>query len=213
MKKPRKSTIGLGIGCACTAIAIGIALAVPQPASVDHYSHIYKKPYEDKIGYVKPDQEIGHPYMYAETLDKYWRWCEEKKAEAEAQAAAEEQARIEAEAAAAAQAQAEYSSSGSGYAGGYSAPSAYQGSSFRSDGVWSDGTYRYTWYSSNVLYHYRTGEWTAGSDGIYRDADGYVVVASSDLPQGSVVEDTPFGAAKVYDSGCASGTLDVYTNF
>ena len=89
----------------------------------------------------------------------------------------------------------------------------YSGNSFESDGVWSDGTYRYTWYSSNAAYHYRTPEWTAGSDGIYRDAEGYVVVASSDHPQGTVIENTPFGAAKVYDSGCASGTLDVYTNF
>ena len=89
----------------------------------------------------------------------------------------------------------------------------YVGNSFQSDGVWQDENYRYTWYSSNVLYHYRTPEWTAGSDGIYRDAEGYVVVASSDHPQGTVIESTPFGAAKVYDSGCASGTLDVYTNF
>lgn len=89
----------------------------------------------------------------------------------------------------------------------------YVGNSFQSDGVWQDENYRYTWYSSNVLYHYRTPEWTAGSDGIYRDVEGYVVVASSDLPQGTVVDGTPFGACKVYDSGCASGTLDVYTNF
>ena len=89
----------------------------------------------------------------------------------------------------------------------------YIGNGFESDGVWQDENYRYTWYSSNVLYHYRTPEWTAGSDGIYRDSKGYVVVASSDLPQGTVVEGTPFGACKVYDSGCASGTLDVYTNF
>ena len=92
-------------------------------------------------------------------------------------------------------------------------PQIINSGSFKSAGVWYDSTYRYTWYSSNVLYHYRTPEWTAGADGIYRDSDGYVVVASSDLPQGTVVEGTPFGACKVYDSGCASGTLDVYTNF
>lgn len=86
-------------------------------------------------------------------------------------------------------------------------------SSFMSDGVWYDDSYRYTWYSSNALYHYRTSEWTPGDDGIYRDADGYVVVASSDYSQGTVIEGTPFGDVKVYDSGCASGTLDVYTNF
>lgn len=87
------------------------------------------------------------------------------------------------------------------------------GNDFQSDGVWYDENYRYTWYSSNVLHHYRTDEWTAGSDGIYRDADGYVVVASSDHPQETVIEGTPFGACKVYDTGCPSGTLDVYTNF
>lgn len=87
------------------------------------------------------------------------------------------------------------------------------GSNFRSDGVWYDENYRYTWYSSNDLYHYRTSEWTAGDDNIYRDSDGYVVVASSDYPEGTVIENTPFGTVKVYDSGCASGTLDVYTNY
>lgn len=94
----------------------------------------------------------------------------------------------------------------------YNTPSSGTGN-FQSDGVWYDNNYRYTWYSSNAAYHYRTPEWSAGSDGIYRDSEGYVVVASSDYAQGTVIEDTPFGAAKVYDTGCASGTLDVYTNY
>ena len=94
----------------------------------------------------------------------------------------------------------------------YNAPSSGSGN-FQADGVWYDENYRYTWYSSNAAYHYRTPEWTAGSDGVYRDSEGYVVVASSDYAQGTVIEDTPFGAAKVYDTGCASGTLDVYTNY
>ena len=94
----------------------------------------------------------------------------------------------------------------------YTAPSSGTGN-FQSDGVWYDNNYRYTWYSSNAAYHYRTPEWSAGSDGIYRDSEGYVVVASSDYAQGTVIEDTPFGAAKVYDTGCASGTLDIYTNY
>lgn len=85
-------------------------------------------------------------------------------------------------------------------------------SSFKSQGVIYQNGIRYTYYSSNVLYHYRTPEWNAGSDGIYRDSAGYIVVASSDHSQGSVVS-TPFGAGKVYDSGCASGTIDIYTNF
>ena len=85
-------------------------------------------------------------------------------------------------------------------------------SSFKSQGVIYQNGIRYTYYSSNVLYHYRTPEWNAGSDGIYRDSAGYIVVASSDHSQGSVVS-TPFGAGKVYDSGCASNTIDIYTNF
>ena len=94
----------------------------------------------------------------------------------------------------------------------YNTPSSGTGN-FQSDGVWYDNNYRYTWYSSNAAYHYRTPEWSAGSDGVYRDSEGYVVVASSDYAQGTVIEDTPFGAVKVYDTGCASGTLDVYTNY
>ena len=91
---------------------------------------------------------------------------------------------------------------------------SYSGNSgsFQSQGVIYQNGIRYTYYSSNVLYHYRTPEWNAGSDGIYRDSAGYIVVASSDHSQGSVVS-TPFGAGKVYDSGCASGTIDIYTNF
>lgn len=91
---------------------------------------------------------------------------------------------------------------------------SYSGNSgsFKSQGVIYQNGIRYTYYSSNVLYHYRTPEWNAGSDGIYRDSAGYIVAASSDHSQGSVVS-TPFGAGKVYDSGCASGTIDIYVNF
>ena len=69
-----------------------------------------------------------------------------------------------------------------------------------------------TWYSSNALYHKDTANWTAGSDGVYRDKDGFVVVAASDRAQGSTIE-TSFGTGKVYDSGCANGVTDIYTNW
>lgn len=49
-------------------------------------------------------------------------------------------------------------------------------------------------------------------DGTIRDSDGYICVASSDLPWGSIVE-TSLGTAKVYDCGCASGTVDIYTDW
>lgn len=90
---------------------------------------------------------------------------------------------------------------------------SYSGSSFKRDGVWYYGGFKYTWYSSNVLRHYRTSEWMPDDQGVYRDSDGYAVVASEDYPFGSVISDTPFGAAKVYDCGCPSGVIDVYVNF
>lgn len=70
----------------------------------------------------------------------------------------------------------------------------------------------YTYYSSNVLYHYRTPEWIACDDGLYRTTDGYIVVASSDYTQETII-DTPFGKGIVLDCGCASGTVDIYVNF
>lgn len=136
---------------------------------------------------------------------------QERKAEAErvaAERAAAERAAREAQIAT--YTTTNYSNSVSNDGGG----SSYSGSSgnFKSQGVIYENGTRYTYYSSNVLYHYRTPEWNAGSDNIYRDLDGYVVVASNDHAQGEVVS-TPFGDGKVYDSGCASGTIDIYTNF
>lgn len=93
---------------------------------------------------------------------------------------------------------------------------SYSGYVENGDGLTMSGGVNYhngrreTWYSSNAAYHYRTGEWTVGEDGVYRDADGYIVVAASDLAQGSTVE-TSLGTGKVYDSGCAAGTTDIYT--
>lgn len=51
-------------------------------------------------------------------------------------------------------------------------------------------------------------------DGTVRDGDGYISVAAdpSYLPRGSVVM-TSLGPAKVYDTGCAYGTVDVYVNW
>lgn len=88
----------------------------------------------------------------------------------------------------------------------------YVGDNFKRDGVyWLDGT-RYTWYSSNAAYHYRTEEWTPDQSGIYRDADGFVVVASGEHGKGEVVN-TPFGDGKVYDYCATAGTIDVYVNY
>ena len=45
------------------------------------------------------------------------------------------------------------------------------------------------------------------------DPDGYIILASADLAPYTIVE-TPFGyTGRVYDTGCPSGVLDVYTNW
>ena len=76
--------------------------------------------------------------------------------------------------------------------------------------------HRETWYSTNES----SGQTTAveipgkhvADDGTIRDEDGYICVASSDLPFYSIVM-TSVGPGKVYDTGCSHGTIDVYTNW
>lgn len=69
-----------------------------------------------------------------------------------------------------------------------------------------------TAYSSNVLYHYRTNEWTPDEYGFYRTEDGYYVVASNEYEEGTVIE-TSRGEAMVLDGGCDAGYIDFYTNW
>ena len=51
-------------------------------------------------------------------------------------------------------------------------------------------------------------------DGTVRDGSGYICVAADPgfLPKGSVLI-TSLGPAKVYDSGCAYGVVDIYVNW
>lgn len=107
-----------------------------------------------------------------------------------------------------------YNGGGSGAGGSYSGGGYNIPFNFRQMGVIYDSNYRYTYYSSRVLYHYMTPQWTLGSDGIYRDANGRVVVASDDYPQGTVVYSELFGECVVLDCGVGrSGTLDVYVGW
>lgn len=94
----------------------------------------------------------------------------------------------------------------------YTAPeSAYQ----PTDGLTQEGGINYydgrleTYYSSNVLPHYRMGEWSTDDEGFYRTDEGYYVVAASDMEQGTVFEGSK-GECIVLDSGCADGTTDYY---
>lgn len=87
---------------------------------------------------------------------------------------------------------------------------------FRFQGVVYEGATRYTWYSQSILPGGGLDELNTNGrhveGGYVVDGDGYIAVASSDHEKGTVL-DTPFGAAKVYDTGCASGTIDVYVGW
>lgn len=86
----------------------------------------------------------------------------------------------------------------------------------RSGGVYYFNEHKETWYSTNEA----AGQCTAvpipgkhvDENGIIRDADGYICVASSDHAFYSIVE-TSWGLAKVYDCGCSHGTIDIFTNW
>ena len=86
----------------------------------------------------------------------------------------------------------------------------------RSGGVYYYNGHRETWYSTREAAGKNTARVIPGKhadeNGIIRDADGYVCVASSDHKFFTVIE-TSWGPGKVYDCGCSHGTIDVYTNW
>lgn len=86
----------------------------------------------------------------------------------------------------------------------------------RAGGVFYFNGYKETWYSTNEGCGQATARPIPGKhvdeNGIIRDEDGYICVASSDLPFYSVIT-ISLGDAKVYDTGCSSGTIDVYTTW
>lgn len=86
----------------------------------------------------------------------------------------------------------------------------------RAGGVFYFNGYKETWYSTNEVAGQNTAVDIPGKhadeNGLIRDADGYICVASSDLPFYTVIE-TSWGTAKVYDCGCSHGTIDIYTTW
>ena len=84
---------------------------------------------------------------------------------------------------------------------------------FKRDGKIYYNGYYYTYYSEKRLPGPDLNIPGRHSDGNYvRDADGYIVLASCDLPKGTIVQ-TPFGTGKVYDYCPTSGTIDVYVSW
>lgn len=85
----------------------------------------------------------------------------------------------------------------------------------KSGGVYYYNGRKETWYSQRVLPGGGLdipGRHVNAEDGTIRDEDGYICVAASDLPYGTVVE-TSLGTGKVYDTGCAPGTTDIYVDW
>lgn len=85
----------------------------------------------------------------------------------------------------------------------------------KSGGVYYYNGRKETWYSQRVLPGGGLdipGRHVNAEDGTVRDEDGYICVAASDLPKGTVVE-TSLGTGKVYDTGCAPGTTDIYVDW
>ena len=73
-----------------------------------------------------------------------------------------------------------------------------------------------TYYSQNVLpgASLRIPGRHVAADGTVRDGDGYISVAANTayMSKGTILI-TSLGPAKVYDSGCAVGVIDIYVNW
>lgn len=86
----------------------------------------------------------------------------------------------------------------------------------KSKGVVYFNGHRETYYSQRVLpgKGLKIPGRHVASDGTIRDENNYIVVAAdpSFIAKGTVIE-TSLGTAKVYDSGCAYGTVDIYTDW
>lgn len=84
------------------------------------------------------------------------------------------------------------------------------------NGVVRYNGHRETYYSQRVLPGggLRIPGRHVADDGTIRDSEGYICVAANPnfYPRGSKLMIT-LGPAKVYDSGCAYGTIDVYVNW
>lgn len=94
-------------------------------------------------------------------------------------------------------------------------PAEYSAGDFQYRGVIHWGGYKWTWYSELILpgNGLKIPGRHVDENGYICDENDYICLASSDLSKGTVVS-TPFGKdGKIYDCGCASGTLDVYVHW
>ncbi|MBQ9018712.1 MAG: hypothetical protein IJ097_00135 [Bacilli bacterium] len=97
----------------------------------------------------------------------------------------------------------------------YTAVYSYNGLTKSRGAMYFNG-HKETYYSEKVL----PGNSLAipgrhvADDGTIRDADGYICVAADPTYAGKgTILITSLGPAKVYDSGCAYGTIDIYVSW
>lgn len=122
-------------------------------------------------------------------------------AELEAQRLAEEVARAQ-------------SYSASSYSNSYTYSGGGSGVLTRSGGVAYGPSGKETWYSERVLPGGGLnipGRHT-DENGLVRDGDGYIVVATPQGNKGAIVE-TTLGTGKVYDTNAGGDSVDIYTNW
>lgn len=97
----------------------------------------------------------------------------------------------------------------------YSTIYSSNGLNKRKGAIYYNG-HRETYYSERVLpgNGLRIPGRHVADDGTIRDENGYICVAADPafLSRGSILI-TSLGPAKVYDSGCAYGTVDIYVNW
>ena len=91
----------------------------------------------------------------------------------------------------------------------------YSANKFKNIGVVYWNGWKWTWYSQRVLPGggLRIPGRHVDNNGYVCDGNNYICLASSTLPYGTVIN-TPFGKqVKIYDTGCATDTIDVYVDF
>lgn len=75
-----------------------------------------------------------------------------------------------------------------------------------------DSDVKFVYGTSRDHYHKDTADWFLCDDGIYRTAEGFIVVASKDHEEGDIVE-TPFGYGIVLDTCTSPNYISIYTNY
>lgn len=212
-----RSKIYKALGCSCFTFLL--ALASSAAVVTMDYDHAWAD--EDRVSFEKAVSDLKEHQKPIQVQNKKdltnldihvpnVNWLPEYYAQKEAERLAAEEAARRAEEAKRSKTvrKSSYSSGAS-----YNYPSG-GGVLTRSGGVNYYNGRKETWYSQRVLPGGGLnipGRHVA-DDGTVRDGDGYVCVAASDLKKGTVVE-TSLGTGKVYDSGCAAGTTDIYTNW